>query len=262
MGDPAAPSAPQSTGQVLQAYSQYFPQLMQATRDQIGPTEQTLANVQNQIAPQQQALDFNLYKQYAPQYAALQSQTQSANDLASIQGAGGQAALAAQKLQQQIDPEYYATRALQSSKLNDLLSNPISGSESAAIERANNQKQIQGGTFDVKNNADTITNAMNFGQAGRDRLGQALNIATGALPNFKSGQDTFAQATGRGGTQIGVQPGQGLNAPGVGQSTFGQGSGLLDSSTSLQNTGVNANANRRDSLDRVQTALGQAASAY
>jgi len=251
-GDYHPPAPGESTQQRIQAETQYLPAYLQAMSGQVLPTEQALQNASNVISPQQQALNAQLYAQYAPQYAQAQSQA----DLSAIQGAGGQAALAGQQLQQQIDPEYYAQRSLIANKLGDLVNNPISGSEQAAIERANAQNALGGGRFGLNTSTQTLANAVNFGQAGRDRLGQALQLATGALPSMKSGTDTFAQATGRGGTNANNITQNQLGATNLGQSTFGTGNALGEQISQGQQNQQNILSNRRTVQDFVNQGIG------
>jgi len=257
-GDERAPSVDTSTAQRIAAETKYLPGLIQAISGQILPSEQAIQNASNIISPQQQALNAQLYATYAPQYANVQSQAQAGADLNAIQGAGGQAALAAQALQRQIDPEFYAQRANISNKLSDLLNNPISGSEQAAIERANAQNALGGGRLGLNTNQQTISNAMNFGQAGRDRLGQALQLATNSLPALKSGTDTFAQATGRGGTNANAVSQNQLGATNLGQSAFGTGNAMQGQVAGLQGNQQNIDANRRSVSDYVNQAYGSA----
>ncbi len=253
-GDSKAQPVGPSTAEQLQALTTYLPGLMQITNAQAVPSAQADLAAKQATAPQEQALNAKLYAQNLPTYL----NAQSAGELGNIQGSGGQSVLAAQELQKQIDPEYYSTRAAMASKLGDLMNNPISGGESAAIERANNAGQIGRGTFDVKNNSDTIQSAMNFGSAGRDRLAQALQLATNATPTMRSGTDTFAQATGRGGTMpgIGTNLTSGVNT----QNGFNAGQSAANSIAQQQQQDIGINANRRSVTDYVNSAYSAAGS--
>jgi hypothetical protein len=267
MGDPKPTDVGQSTNQSMQAVIENLPRYMQAINQQLLPTAQANLSTEQAISPAEQALQYQLFNQFAPQYAQTQSQIQAqqqqaqgASNLASIQGAGGQATMANQALQQQIDPEYYAVRNNSANKLLDLLNNPISGSEQTAIERANSQNALGGGRLGLNTNQQTVSNAMNFGSAGRDRLGQALTLATQSLPGYKSGVDTFAQATGQGGTMTNAQnpigsPSTLTGQNQLGQQAYGTATGLSNQTAATSMNNANIEANRRDSLDRVQQSV-------
>lgn len=259
-GDERAPNFNVSTQQRAQAMRDYLPSILNTISGQVLPTEQAIQSASGVLSPQQQALNAQLYQQYAPVYANAQSQAQTGADLGAIQGAGGQAVMANNALQHQIDPEYYNTRANVASKLGDLMNNPISGSESAAIERANNRGQINSGTFNTNNNANAISSAMNFGQAGRDRLGQALGMATQAMPQMRSGVDSFSQATGRG---AGANPAGNVDltrTQGLGQSAYGTGNAMMGQIAGLQGNEQNINAQRRTVYDAVNQSYSAAGS--
>lgn len=252
-GDSKAIPIDVATAQQIQALTKGLPGLIGAINSQATPTAQANLAAQKAVSPQEQALNAQLYQQFSPVYA----EQNAKNELSNLKGAGGQSVLAANDLNKTIDPEYYATRATSASKLQDLMNNPISGSESASIERANNAGQIGNGTFGLDTNATQLGAAMNFGSAGRDRLGQALGMATQSIPTFKSGVDAFGQATGRTGTQGGIAQNQ-IGAVNNGNSVGGTANSLLGNIGSQQGIQTNVDANRRTVFDAVNQSYSAA----
>lgn len=206
-GNYTPPPVSASTGEQLQALTQYLPGLMQTYNKQLLPSAQADLATQQAVAPGQQALNTSLYGTYGPQIANISNQIsaqQTQADTANLAQNGQQLAQAGKAAQQVADPEYYATRALAGQKTQDLLNsinvNGLSGSEQAQVERSLNQQAQQGGSPDISSGLKTVQNASTFGsalQAKRDALGQAIGQATNFLPAAKSGVDVFQQVTGR-----------------------------------------------------------------
>lgn len=252
MGTGSPPGVQESTGQMLQAYTQNLPALLQATANQSGPVAQTLQNTSNTIAPQQQALESSLYGQYAPELYNIGNHLNSINSaggintaISNITGAGGQLATDTENLQKQLDPEYYATRAAAGSQVNNLLNsidlNGLSGSERAEVERSNAQQDAQRGILNSPSQTATTQNAMNFGsalQAKRNSLANAISTATSFLPSSQGPVNAFNVGSGAASAPA-TNPGASMFL-GAGQSGDAQaqaqnnalGSGLLNSTSS------------------------------
>lgn len=264
-GDPPPTPVGESTSQQLQAYVQNLPALANATAASMTPLALAQQKATNATAPQQAALQTQLFGQYGPQLSAIgdtinanSANANAASNVQLLQGAGGQAAEEADKLQRQLDPEYYATRALAGQKTNDLLNsinlNGLSGSERAEVERSNNQSDASRGLLNAPSQIATVNNAMQFGSAlnnKRNSLEQALGTATSFLPSSQGPVSGFQTATGK-------PANSGTTSP----TTFGQSNGGADTATSLgtsllgginstANNAANISANRRDTLDRV-----------
>jgi hypothetical protein len=225
------------------------------------PAAQYDLATQQAIAPQEQALAYGLNSEYAPKYAQLGSTT----DLNAIQGAGGQGVLAANKLQQQIDPEYFQGRAAANDKLQALLSgqdpNRLTGAEREDVARGLARSGYQSGELNTPSNQGAIEAAGVYGSAlnaKRNNVANAINTATGALPQFRTGTDAFAQATS--GARFGQTPFQGgQNTAVSGQSQqAGQqlGQNVLGLTGSLQQLRMQLDAQRRDKIDRTNEAFG------
>ena len=246
-GDPAARSPTQTTADVLQAYTKYLPDFMQALGSQLKPFAQAQLGAQQATGPANVALSNQLGQQL--------QQGQATSDLATLQGPGGQLVRQTQDLQKQIDPQYYRGREEAGSQLSNLLNsidvNKLSGSERSEVERSLGQSNASRG-LETPTSTSTVENAMTYGsalQAKRNALSQALNTATGFLPAAKSGFDVLQTGLGRtsqtpqtaggfGNVQQGIQSGQGIFGP-----LAGFGSQAND-----------INANRRDVIDRISGA--------
>jgi hypothetical protein len=102
------------------------------------------------------------------------------------------------------------------------------------------------GTLNAPTSTSTVANAMTFGGAARDRLSQAVNLATQALPTFTTQLGEFP-ASGRVSEipmqQVGLpQPGQATaQALGPAQAQLGQ----------TQITGLEAAYNTPSNFERI-----------
>jgi hypothetical protein len=117
-------------------------------------------------------------------------------------------------LSRAIDPEYYSTRSATAGAIGDLLRPGLSGGERTEIERALAQANYGQGTLNAPTSTSTVANAMTFGGAARDRLSQAVNLATQALPTFTTQLGEFP-ASGR----VSEVPMQHVGLPQPGQAT-------------------------------------------
>lgn len=255
------PDVSHSTADQLQALIQYLPALSQAWQQQILPTEKATLAAQQEIAPQQAALNTQLYGQYGPELSRIGSQIASQEASATaktLAGSGADLARAATSTQQIADPEYYKTRALTSDKIGELLGsinvNGLSGSERAETERYLNQQNQGRGSPDVSSNIKTVENASMFGSAlqnKRNSLGQAITQATNFLPTAKSGIDVFQTITGRPSTT----PNATAAAP-VGSQANNLTSQLFGNIQNTQAQTQDLMASRRTTDDRVNNAIG------
>lgn len=156
--------------------------------------------IAGQAIPQAQAAE-TAAAATAPGYEQIAKQqelAQGATDTQALQAAsapGGliDTALAAQK---QIDPEYYATRAASADAIQQLLAG-IGPTVSREIGQGLAQSNAQAGTLNSPSQLNTVSNALQYGQAGRSALSQAVQAATTALPGFTSGMNAFQMTTGR-----------------------------------------------------------------
>jgi len=256
--DPSAPRPSRSLASIAKGLRTSYPEIVRQLGQQELPAAQYDIATQEAIAPREQALAAGLYGQYAPQYA----QTGSNIDLGAIQGAGGQAVRAADTLQRGIEPEYFASRAAASQKLQDLLGgmdpNRLTEPEREEVARGLARSNYTSGELSAPSNQGAINAAQTFGSAltaKRNNVANAINTAAQALPQFRTGTDAFAQATG--GARFGAQ--NASNAPAfTGQSQqSGQilGQGALGLTGQLQTLRAQLQAQRRDEIDRTNEAF-------
>lgn len=267
--DPAAPAPQESTAEMLQAYTQAFPDLLKVTNaGQVGSAQAQLAANQA-TAPGLAALQAQIYQAFGPQMAqtanqiaAEQAQSQAASDLAVQRGTGQDLVKSAVETQKLADPEYYKAREITGNRLGDLLGSidlngKLSGGENEAISRGLAQSNQARGTAQAPSQTDVVSNAMTYGGAQRDRenqskdqLTQALQVANGALPALKSGVDTFQVSTGRSsGVNAGDSKFTGVDTS-LGNGAQSLGNNLLQQTSALTQQKNDINANRRDQLDR------------
>jgi hypothetical protein len=219
------------------------------------PQAQYDIGTQEAIAPREQELAAQLFRKYTPQYAEVGQNV----DLQALRGAGGQAVREGNALQQEIDPEFYASRAATSGKLRDLLGgmdpNRLTTAEREEVARGLARTQYGSGELAVPSNQGAIEAAQTFGSAltnKRNAVANAIDTATRAIPSFRTGVDAFQQGTS--GARFGVNPFAGgqTNALPGGSQVAGQqaGQAALGLTGSLQQLRAQLQAQRRDELDR------------
>ncbi len=160
------------------SYLRDFPAILQQIRREIPKFEQQ---------------QYGLAAQYSPQYAALQreifrknQQAAEGANLASLERFGTGITNKNLELDKLLNPEYYQDRAVTGDQLRELISGGLSGSELTAIERGNNRQFETEGTAALPIRSKEVESAINFGEAGRNRLTQALQTATQVLPTLRS----------------------------------------------------------------------------
>ena len=256
---PATPPAAESTADMLAAYQQALPGFMQANQQNILPQEQATLAANQQLLPEYNDLQTQIYSQYGPQYQDIANKlqasqaaalTQSQADILKNQGVDY--ANAAKQAATAYDPEYFASRAAASKSMNDLLasydvSNGLSGGEQANVERGLNRMGQSMGTAAAPNsNTNTILNAFGFDdklQQKKSGLASALQGTAGTLGALKSGFDPGAIV---GNALYANNAGQGqqvnASAPNTGQSSNALSSNLLNAASQGQNSQNNYNA--------------------
>lgn len=274
-GDPPAPTANESTQEMLRAYTQAFPDILRITNEGVVPTAQTQLRAAQTTAPGMAALQQQLFEAFGPALARTgnqinreQAQAQATSDLDLMRGTGRdlvQEALATQRI---ADPEYYQAREQVGSNLSRLLSSidttgNLSPAEREEMTRGLSQQNERRGIANNPSQTAALENAVTFGGAARDRqmqgqnqLAQALSVANGTLPAMRSGTDVFQVATGRSSMpNSGVGQFQGVDSQ-IGQGAAATGNNLMGQIGQFQTNAMNINANRRDSLDRFNQSWG------
>lgn len=256
--DERAPKPKKVAKDVVTGMKDYLPGYMDLLRSQIYPTELAYLQAEQGVGRPRQKMYANLYSKFAPQYAQTQQELEniaSEGELQRILGSGGQGALASELIAQQAartaDPEYYNLRELTANRLTEMLNKGLTNSEVEAITRGQNRMNFSTGVNEVPSSMSTIGNAMQFGGAARDRLGQAIQLATQAFPTMKtstmSGNEMFSAASGRG-RNIN-QNMQAFNT-GVTGDAMGFGETFGNNLFGAKNNQMNIDANRRTVGDR------------
>lgn len=263
----------------LQNLVKYLPQYMQAAAGQVLPTEQAKLDAAKVVSPQQAQLEYDIYSRYAPQFsrvgtdiAGQEQLGQAANDLATVQGTGGQLADALVTAQRRADPEFYRMReiaASQAGRLDASLDDPnegLSGSERMEIDRSLARNNLARGT-EAPTATSAVGDAMAFGAAGQARktqkqnaIANALGLTAGAAPSTKSGIDIGAATINRPINNTGEFR---LGAPKETGSESFQAAGNLFNQ--FQNTGTQAalgNQNRKTGIDRFTEGVGAVGSFF
>jgi len=219
-GDERAPGTGETTEQRLAALSQAIPTLGYHVNQTIAPERNAEFRADQTFAPAEQQLNADLFKRFAPQYANTQSQ-----------------------IDRGIDPEYYRNREQTSARLGEMLTPGLTPGELSGVERGLNQQNVATGNSRVGSNTNTVGNAMQYGNAARDRLGQALGLATNILPQLRSNITSQAIST----------PLLGQNATTQAFGLAGQQSGQI---AGLQGNEQTINANRKSVSGNVNEAIG------
>lgn len=261
-GDPAPASTSESTSEMLKAYTEQLPALMRVTNEQLTPTAQAQLAAAQATSPGYNELQQQLYSTYAPQLAATQSQidsqvaaAQRASELAQVTGTGTELVKAADALQRQIDPEYYATRAAVSDALAKQLIGGLTGGESEAIQRGINQNNVRSG-ITAPSGETAVAAGMQYGNAANNKLTQALATATGALPTMRSNIDALTTATGRSSGNAGTQQYQGINQNTGNQSAaYNTGNNLLNATTQLRLQENQLESQRKSGIEKANDAM-------
>ena len=207
------------------AYSESYPRIMGAHRDEAEAMMQKDLNLQRQFTPQQQRLAWETaqgsegIKDYKPgfvpgaiDYVGLEGEADhwkrrlaagTDKTIMDLQGPG-----MAENVMDQLaltDKPWMDTRDTGAAKMQELLGSinmsGLSGGERAEIERMNARRNMQRGSAGGGGNLTAIENAMQFGSAmdrKRAALGNALQTATNFMAGSRSGYDPVQAVLGRG----------------------------------------------------------------
>jgi hypothetical protein len=168
----------------LDLYAKALPGYMAITTGQFAPVAQEVFGAAKAITPQELASTLSNLQRFGP--AAIQTgNTLAAQQAAQQLAATAPTALGIQLLDRIINPEVYAAKVPILDSLTNLLS--VRPENVAAERYANQLAQARGDTGNV-NPSSIITNALNFGQYGRQGqsvLNEALNTATNVLNSLR-----------------------------------------------------------------------------
>lgn len=254
----SAPSIQKNFAQQFGAYLKYLPQLLQTTAAQQPGVEQSNLEAAQKVSPGYAQLGLGQLNQYGVPYTEAGNAISRANatggaetNTALLEGAGGDSARAADKLNRELNPDYYSTRTLTGNSLKDLVNsinlNGLSGGERAEVERSLNQSNTATGNLGLDNATNAVGNAMQFGNAlnaKRTMLGNALTQATNFMTNSQNtsfNPTTLALAPT---ATTGANPGLTAFSPvkPTGDQAIGFGSSVLGGINATGNASLNAQA--------------------
>lgn len=256
------PSTQETTRDMLQALAQYAPDAIAAISATTPGTARQALAVQQETAPGYAELQNRITAQYGPEAARIGSEIERANQLAAAQteadiltGPGQSLVSGARAAQEELDPEFYANRAMVSDAINKYLSSysPTELTE-GEIEQINRGISAREGPV-TPSALRTIRNAQTFGDATTKRwqnFGDAVIKASSALPGLKSGLPGFEIATRRplisnvGESRLSSPAA--LDASQAFNTNFGFANTALNQIGNLANTRL---AKRKDILDQV-----------
>lgn len=218
-GVSAAPTAEYtSLANNIRAISDLLPYLSSSISAQKIPDALGQLAADTAVTGPRLALQQQLQEQYGPIFDRLNAESQlrnamssTSNDAAVLAGPGQQLLDQAKQAAMAYDPEYFATRAKESDSIGKLLEQTtnnlgsgLSPTERDEIDRGLALSNSRAGTANAPSNLNTISNAIQFGNAGRARetqnqnqLSQAIAASTAFLPQSRSGVDVFQVATGK-----------------------------------------------------------------
>lgn len=272
-GDPPPQGTYETTRQMLEAFTQYLPQLIQGVNAQTKPTAQAQLSADEAVSPGYAALQNQLYKKYGPEANKIGSDissqnmlAQARNENATLVGPGGDLAKNALSLERTIDPEFFNQRGQLDNSLSRLqnsidLDGNLGGGSRAEIERSLNRDNSSKGN-DNPSNINTVQNALRFGQAGEARKNQqqqaltsVINIGAGYLPASRAGIDPLQVAIGRSSSgNTGDQRLQ-ANQQGTGANANQTANNFLGQIGQFSTQRNDIESRRRDSLDRTNETL-------
>ena len=262
-GDPPAEGSFDSANGVMLATIANLPKMLQVAGDNILPYENAKLNAAKQISPQYNQLLTSLYSQSAPVLAQTGVDVERINrtgaagtDLEILRGAGGQLAKEGQALDRELNPEFYKTREAAADKLGQLLASINLNDANPEAERLVNQEAERSGNANVSSATGTVSNALSFGdqlQKRRDSLGAALSSATNFLQPSQSQFNPVVTALNRPTTNTGESRFAGTQNPGG--EALATGNNIFNNVTGLKQQQNDINANRRDTLDRINETM-------
>lgn len=271
---PGASLKPSSTyrkmADQVQAITDLLPAYNQAVSGQIIPNAQATLAAQQATSPGLAKLMTELYGTYGRQLNDIGNDINRTNalsqvgtDTAALNQARQTLIPSALEAAKAYDPEYFATRELSANRLKDLLNSIDLGSglspvEQREVEQGLAQEGHRRGTAGTPSSLDTVSNAMQYGQAGfnrlqtnRSALSTAIANATASLPAFKSGVDVFQVATGKSAMpNLGNSQFTGVNnVNNAASQSLGLATNLSGNANQLDITKMNIDANKKDWAD-------------
>ena len=201
------PNQTELSKEMLQSLAAYAPDAIRAISGTQEGTARDLLASQQATAPGYAELQNQITRDYGPEASRIGNEINRSNQLAASQteadilaGPGQDLISGAIEAQQQVDPEFYSSRASVGDAINKYLSSysptELTGSELEQINRGISAREGPVTPSALR----TVKNAATFGNAATQRwqnFGNAVMQASSALPSLKSGMSGFEVATRR-----------------------------------------------------------------
>jgi len=199
-GASSSRSRPQATPeQIVQLYNKYLPETLGTTVGQSPLTASALTNTTVGNSPAFSLSNLSQLAGLSPYFTQIGNQVaqqQAAGTADLLSGQGARAALNAEALTRAINPEYYAARTNLGGATANLLGSygangALSPAEQAAAERGLAINNSATGNLGNTSALSTITNAMYFGDALRQKqasMANAVNAGSNAINTMQNNQ--------------------------------------------------------------------------
>ena len=228
-------------GEILKAIQNYYPQAIEKINSTLLPTAQAQLAADQAVSDPYARINADLYAKYGPELAKTEAGVQDITDKAASQreldlskGTGAELVTQADKLQRQLDPEFYKNRSDVSDSIGKYLnvSDPsLTEADAEEIRRATGRT-----AFNPSSAIDTATAAGRFGSKfdqKKSLFGEAISRVSAALPTLRSGQDAFGIATRRQSSPTGSER-VGTAATGSGDNTYALANSWINNAGGLQ----------------------------
>lgn len=257
--DGDAPDAPESTAEAMSAYVKFLPLLLNKQREAMPKMEKARVETMEQFSPRLADLQTRLFEQNAPRLAEVSQGIDAGNklagsnaDLAVLQGPGRDSFRAVTEMLEESDPEFFALRGQTADQLSQLMTGELTGSEEEAINRRLARDRVNSG-ISTPTSSNTVSEAMQFGDAARKRQLEGVSAATSFLPSSRTGFDPTGVALGRPSINTGESQFMGVTQP---ASPENSANNFFNQIAGFQTTGMNIDAQKRDWIDRVNEGVG------
>lgn len=192
-GSSSGKTTPQLTpSQLVDMYNLTLPYTLGNVGSQIAPTAMQMANAAGAANPMYTAGGLQQLTSMAPAYAqsgSLLARQQAANTADLLAGSGGNAAMEAARLNNQINTSQAAANQGVNQLMGAINLNGLSPGEQNAVERGINQNLQGTGNLGLNNALNTANNAVNWGGAFNQKIG-LMNNAIGTATNTANAQNT------------------------------------------------------------------------
>lgn len=193
-----APPASESTAAQLEAMTTGLPGLMNALSAEYLPSERAKLEASQAVSPEYAKLAEQIYattgmrlNEIGNAINDINAKAQAETSADVVAGPGRRLVEEGLKTARIADPEYYRTRELAGARLAEMLNGGITPGEEEAISRGVAKDRIGSGNLNAPSNIEGIKAGILYGNAATQKMSNALQLATGAMPTMKSGVNPF-----------------------------------------------------------------------